>query len=610
MSGGGSDLVVGFKYLFGIHMGLGRGPVDEIVEIKVGDKTAWRGSIVDNGATLIDVPNLFGGEKGEGGIQGTLTTMMGGPTQTADPALATVLQAPMPGFRRMATVFFDGIISMMNPYPKAWKFRVRRALLGWDGGAAWYPEKAIISLVRPVSEGEVSGNDGSTSETKVITTVFSGIPTTDFPNVGPWLLTIVPEGEPITITSVYFDRLSQITEAGELYQAEHLVEGTHYTVSGLDITLVLTADPWFYDGVTVHVVYDYTLTTVTPGSGPGGLGDALIQAMNPIHILYECLTNREWGRGLNAALLDDTNWRYAADQAHTERLGLCLRWNRRDEIQSFIQSVLDHIGGVTYDDRRTGKIKVKLIRDDYDKADLPLFDKDSGLLEITEAEVPSLAGMINEMKVSYTDPVTDETRTVRHSNLAAVRASGGAINGMTKNYPGIPTPDLASRIAKRDLRALSPAVRRFKVSLDRRGYSVTPGSVLRIQDLVRNIPDMVLRVGPVDYGHLGEGKITFSAMQDVFGMPQRGFTTIGPPQWTPPTAKPCVGISEVFEMPYRSVYRSMTTADFSFVDPGSAYLGVVSQEGQPLNATFNTAVRPGAVEVEDEPPDTSYFCET
>ncbi len=35
-----ADVTVGFRYLFGIHMGLSRGPVDEIVEIKVGEKVA------------------------------------------------------------------------------------------------------------------------------------------------------------------------------------------------------------------------------------------------------------------------------------------------------------------------------------------------------------------------------------------------------------------------------------------------------------------------------------------------------------------------------------------------------------------------------------------
>jgi hypothetical protein len=119
---------------------------------------------------------------------------------------------------------------------------------------------------------------------------------------------------------------------------------------------------------------------------------------------------------------------------------------------------------------------------------------------------------------------------------------------------------------------------------------------------------MVLRVRTVDYGRIGDGKIQIAALQDVFGMPQRGFTTMEPPTWTPPTTRPCVAGSHAFEMPYRSMYRLLSPADFDYVPETAAHLGVVAQEGQPLNTTYNLAVRPGAVESEDNPPDNSYVC--
>ncbi len=202
MSSGGGGTVIGYKYSFGIHMGLSRGPVDELVEIKVGEKTAWRGSITANGNTTIDQPELFGGERGEGGIIGTLTTMFGGPTQTAPTELASVLASPMPGFRRRMTVFFNGIISMMNPYPKPWKFRVRRALQGWDGDP-WYPEKAIISLVRPVSIAETAAS----FETRNVVDVESFNPPTPVPGgefPAQYTMVITPGGPLVSINRVYW----------------------------------------------------------------------------------------------------------------------------------------------------------------------------------------------------------------------------------------------------------------------------------------------------------------------------------------------------------------------------------------------------------------------
>lgn len=596
-----ADVTVGFRYLFGIHMGLSRGPVDEIVEIKVGEKVAWRGSVTGNQEIAIDAYNLFGGEEGEGGVQGTLTVMMGGPTQTAPAALATVLKTPMPGFRRMCTMFFDGIVTMMNPYPKPWSVRQRRALAGWDGDP-WYPEKARITLIRPVSEAETAASTETaniqTSELRPF--VFNGT---------TYTLTLDPPGTLLSIVDV----IAYGDWQGESYYSLQLVEGVHFTRSGNVLTLIEPVDyflPQYGLGLNVafNVAYMVNVVTSSPSTGLGGLGDALIKAMNPAHILFECYTNREWGRGLPRSMFDDTFWRAAADRLFSEQFGLCLRWNRKDTIDAFIQNILDHISGVVYPDRKTGKLRLSLIRDGYRASELPLFDADTGLLEITEATVGSSGPMINEVKITYRDPLTNQDRTQRASNIASVQAAGGVINSTSIEYTGLPLASLASRVAKRELRVRSSSLRRFNITLDRRGFDLVPGGLLRIQDFARGIPDTVLRIATIDYGSHRNGRIRIAAVQDVFGMPAKGYTTIGPPTWTPPNNRPCIADHDVFELPYRSLYRALSSVEFNALDANSAYLGVVCQEGNPLNAGYDIAVRSGAPTPDDNPPDNSYVC--
>lgn len=137
---------IGYRYLMGLHMALGRGPLDEIVEIRVGDRTAYQGSITGNTEVTINKPGLFGGDDKEGGIDGQLVVLMGAKTQPVHAGLASMLGGLVPAFRGVATVFFDGLVCAMSPYPKPWAFRVRRSLQGWHGGAPWYPEKAVITL--------------------------------------------------------------------------------------------------------------------------------------------------------------------------------------------------------------------------------------------------------------------------------------------------------------------------------------------------------------------------------------------------------------------------------------------------------------------------------
>lgn len=470
----GKKVTIGYWYYFGIHMGVCRGPIDELVEIRVGDRTAWNGSLKSSGSIYIDREDLFGGEKKEGGIKGPFIAMMGEDTQVADPNLETMLGGPLPGYRGVFTAFFDGKIAALNPYPKPWSFRVRRALKGWQGGQAWYPAKVLIAL----ADGEIC-------------------------------------------------------------------------------------------------------------------------AMNPAHIIYECLTNSQWGRGLPQTTLDEASFRACADTLYDEKFGLCLRWNRKDSINTFIRSVLDHIGGVLFTDRATGLIKLKLIRQDYEPDNVPVYDTSSGLIEFREASVAATSNAVCEMIVQYVDPITGEDRSVRVHNLAAFQANKGTINSVTTRYPGIPTADLALRVAQRDLRIQSLPLRRFQVVFDRAMWRINPGDVFRISNPERSLSNLILRVGSVDYGTLTSGRITVTAVQDVFSLPLTSYSKVEPPRWSPPDVTPRISQWVAFEMPYFLLHHMMRPSDFEQIGPNTGYIGVVAEKPSALSTNYELAVRYGAPEPDD-----------
>lgn len=146
------SVTVGYRYFFGIFSGVCRLSADELVTIKVGDEIAEHhggdgGLLADDGEIFIDKPDLFGGDKKEGGIKGIFKWFTGKPGQVCDPDVQALLGGgPQPGFRGVTSFFYDGMTSAMNPYPKPWSLRVRRALKGWMNDSPWYPEKAIIKL--------------------------------------------------------------------------------------------------------------------------------------------------------------------------------------------------------------------------------------------------------------------------------------------------------------------------------------------------------------------------------------------------------------------------------------------------------------------------------
>ncbi len=458
--GSSSRQISGWRYQLGIHMGVCRGPVDELVEIRVGERTAWSkdiaGAITTSGTATIDAPDLFGGDEKEGGIQGTLTVLMGEATQEPPAILRTVMPGLVPGFRGKFTLFFDGQVAVNNPYPKTWTVRSRRTTTGWQDNAPWYPAKAAI-----------------------------------------WL-----------------------------------------------------------------------------GVGPGLAG---IKAMNAAHIIYELYTNADWGRGLPAARLDIDSFAAAADQLFSEGFGLCLVWLRQESLGDFQQRVLDHIGAMCGPDPHTGKIRMRLIRDDYTPEELPLFTYGTGLLGVDQEEGPAAHETTNEIVVKWFDPVLGQERqTAPVQNLAAIQGTG-ARNTSVRDYPGLSTASLALRVAQRDLKASSPGLKRFKVRLDRRAYWIQPGDVFRIASPDRGIGNVVLRAGEVREGELTDGVITVTAVIDVFGLPATAMVSTQPSLHVPVDYTPAPAIHrQLLELPWFKLAGMLSASELAAVDPLTGYVAAAA----------------------------------
>lgn len=161
---GAKKQTIGYRYFLSLLSGLCRGPVDEFVAIQAAELEAWSGTITGNALSSIQKPNLFGGEKKEGGLEGPFSVFMGADNQVlpgAQGTLPSVKAAIGTGLvsdmRGVVTVWYDGLVSCMNPYVKEWKFRVRRWSKGWWNNAPWYPEKALILM----EDGQVKAMNGA-----------------------------------------------------------------------------------------------------------------------------------------------------------------------------------------------------------------------------------------------------------------------------------------------------------------------------------------------------------------------------------------------------------------------------------------------------------------
>jgi hypothetical protein len=481
--GGKSSQTIGFHYLFGLLWGVCRGPINDLREIRIGDRTAWEGPLCDGDVQAIKKPDLFGGAPdGEGGVQGPFRIFMGAADQvlpgsgTADcgstgplkgtqtlPGVKATIQAENPGvkiseFRGTFMLWFDGLISSMNPYPKQWAFRLRRHAAGWYNDLCWYPVKCPIFLA-----------------------------------------------------------------------------------------------------------------------------DGHVHAMNAIHIIYQCLTDPIWGRGLSTALIDDNSFTYAANTLCAEGFGLCIAWQRKEEVDQFVAIIQDYIDCLLYPDPETGKMTIKLLRNDYVAADLPSFVKDGGLIDIQEDDTSSQDEIFSEMIGQGFDPITKKAFTVRAHNLAARQSQGGP-NPESRDLSGIPTRDLLARVLQRDLKKMCSGLSKYIVVLDRSGWMIRPGMPFKVADPRRGIGTIVLRAVEVVDQSFKDGRITLKCMEDVFSLPATSYITTNESSWTPPpqTAVPAAA-QAIYESNYRDLLLRKSAADMAAVVLTNAYFGVVA-------ATPNAAI--------------------
>lgn len=323
---------------------------------------------------------------------------------------------------------------------------------------------------------------------------------------------------------------------------------------------------------------------------PEGLS---VPAMNAAHILIKVLTHRDAGRGLPLTRIDLASYAAAADIMHAEGLGLCLRWNRQVSVNEFLQQVADHISASQYISRTTGLLTLSLARGGYEPHALPIYDYESGLLDIEEDDNPTAWGATNEIIVEWRDPVSGDVRTTRWQNLAAIQAYGKVSE--TVQYPGIPTAALAARLAQRDGAIRSSGAKRFNLTFDRRGYEIEPAGLFRIRAPEQGIAEIVLRAGDIRDGTLVDGRIRIVAIQDVFALDAAAYLIEQPTTHVAPDRTPmAVSVRQLAELSYRDLAMRLSPAALDAAAPESSSLMALARRPSGLSLNYHLFTRTAA----------------
>lgn len=630
MGGKDDNPVIGYHYRVAYHVGLGRGPIDAFLEFRAAEMVAWDGSaqtwhaggkairkrgsgraineeslaatgpLTASGSIYIGKPNLFGGEKDQGGIEGPVDIMFGEADQLPNPYLQEVFGEQTAAWRGLATVAFcGGRYGAMNPMPQKPAYKIRKILKGWDGDwgedPCWYPVKAEIwmlpetvfieDLAFPATSAAVGPyagvtiNSGFTADDVLIVSKPAGLTyqawsrwsSDDDPNAGglPW--------------------------ANDFRVTDDNDETTAHWITPRTATAA-EADSAFRDrfvALTGSTSYAFWLQDEPVHDNRGGLSLRVWKggmiAMNPAHALYYVRTDGEKGREPYANI-NDSSLRAAADRLHEEGFGLCWQYDpKQDTPDSFTEHICRIIGGSFTRSLVDGQWYLDLARGAYNIESLPVVGDDD-ILEFRELPT-TLDRAVNSVSVRYFDPERKEKIIT-----PAVRALGlirmfGEIH-QTLDFPEIPTAGLAARVAERELRAYVTPTRTFDLVTTPRTRGIRNNQYFRLQSPRRGIADMVCIMGEQDSGTLRSGAMRRKVTQDVYSLPDTSYVEVEPGVDTrPPQNALPVTAAQVLEAPYIVLAVSMPRAELEAVPSDVGYLlAVATDPGQHLD--YRLAVAP------------------
>jgi hypothetical protein len=261
-----------------------------------------------------------------------------------------------------------------------------------------------------------------------------------------------------------------------------------------------------------------------------------IADMNPSHIIYHALTNTDWGMASPLTNIDEASFIAAADTLFTEEFGLSLAWVQQTTIEEFIKDILNHINATLFVRPSTGLLTLKLIRNDYVVADLPVLDRDNS--RVMSYARKGWGDTVNEVNISWTNPENEEDETITMQDLGNISMQGGVVS-TSKNYHGIRKPDLAKRVAARDITAESWPIATAQVEVNREAWDYVPGDCVKLTVDEYGISLLVMRITTVDYGKPGDSKIKLSLVEDIFGLPLAEFVDQPPGSlWEDPSEDP------------------------------------------------------------------------
>jgi len=267
---------------------------------------------------------------------------------------------------------------------------------------------------------------------------------------------------------------------------------------------------------------------------------------NPANVVYELLTNNEFGFGFSATDVDLTALRTAGQTLKTEGNGFSMLLDREMSAKELLNELQRQIDGVIFLSQLTGLWTIKLARNDYTIGTVPQLT-DSNVAEVRDFTRGSWEDTTNTIKAGFDKRSDDYKKSfaLAQDTANALIQGDGTISGAQSTvgsvqFPGVKDADLASNLAWRELRGQSYPLARCTLVVSRDEYYSATNGVMSVGDVVAwtnvalGFVQLPMRITRIDYGTLQANKMSLTVVQDVFEFAAASMGSPAATGWTPP----------------------------------------------------------------------------
>lgn len=535
----GAAKATGFQYYLGCQFALCQGPVDALIGIQADAKDVpYTSATINNGngsenyrKLTATGDKLFGGiiPGGQGGIAGIIDFYRGIPSQQPNDYLSRV----------QGRVVLD-----QSGIGYTYSGVGNGTMTAESGGTSAVNETITVTAV---------GIDGNVSHSTYLKMKFSvvgslsGTITATAPNA---------DGSHDCFADFAFSaaqiNFTIVTGSTAYSNGDHFViVSQHSHIAPAYPRLCYAVFEQLYVGISNYIKPLAFIVRRCPDGLGMGAGIANIAGdANAAEMIYDLLTDVDYGLGIPPARIDVANFQSVATTLAGEGLGLSMQFDTQASADNLIGEILRHVDGVLYTDPATGLWTLKLARADYDPATLPVLTVDNVLAtpDFSRGSWPETTNLIG---ITFTSRANNfNSRMVRAYDPANIAVTG-QVRPQTIDFKGISQETTAALVATRVLKTFTYPLCKMKVVTNRTAWQWRVGGLFKFTWAPLGIVNQIFRITRIGYGELADGKITIDAFEDIFGITDVAFGAAPVSGWVNPLAAPAAPDFQLaMESPY------------------------------------------------------------